>query len=65
MAPQKIICVFQPHQAYRTYLLFDEFVKSLKSAPTDLLLITDIYQVAGREKLSISRRVNSKMLVKK
>lgn len=62
---KKIICVYQPHQAYRTYLLFDEFVKSLKNSPADLVLVTDIYQVASREKPSITKRVSSGLLVKK
>ncbi len=61
---KKIICVFQPHQAYRTYLLFDDFVKVLKKSPVDLVLVTDIYQVASREKASITKRVSSKSLVK-
>lgn len=61
---KKIICVYQPHQAYRTYLLFDEFVRALKSSPLDLVFITDIYQVANREKQSIIKRVSSKKLAK-
>jgi len=61
---KKIVCVYQPHQAYRTYLLFDEFVKSLKNSPADLVLIADIYQVPGREKPSITKRVSSKLLAK-
>jgi UDP-N-acetylmuramate--alanine ligase len=61
---KKIICVYQPHQAYRTYLLFDEFVKSLKGSPADLVIIADIYQVASREKPSITKRVSSKSLAK-
>ncbi len=61
---KKIVCVYQPHQAYRTYLLFDEFVKSLKSSPLDLIIVADIYQVASREKPSITKRVSSKSLVR-
>jgi UDP-N-acetylmuramate--alanine ligase len=61
---KKFICVFQPHQAYRTYLLFDEFVKALKNSPADLVILADIYQVASRERPSITKRVSSKKLAK-
>jgi UDP-N-acetylmuramate--alanine ligase len=47
--PQKeIVLVFQPHRYSRTYYLFDEFAKVLKSA--DLCILTDIYS-AGEENL--------------
>ncbi|MBZ9572096.1 UDP-N-acetylmuramate--L-alanine ligase [Patescibacteria group bacterium] len=61
---KKIWVVFQPHQYQRTYYLFDDFVKVLKAAPIDKLIITDIYDVAGREKKKIKGQVSSKKLVK-
>lgn len=60
---RKIWCVFQPHQYQRTYYLFKDFVKILKQAPVDKLIITDIYDVAGREEKAIKKKVSSKKLV--
>jgi UDP-N-acetylmuramate--alanine ligase len=63
--PEKEIwCVYQPHQYQRTYYLFKDFVKSFRQAPADKLIITDIYDVAGREDKKIKKRVNSEKLVK-
>jgi len=69
---RKIWCVFQPHQYQRIYYLFKDFVKVLSEAlqpvqgklPTvDKLIITDIYDVAGREEKTIKKKVGSKKLV--
>jgi len=60
---QKIWCVFQPHQYQRTFYLFNEFVKVFSSAPINNLIITDIYDVAGRETSRIKKEVSSKKLV--
>jgi UDP-N-acetylmuramate--alanine ligase len=63
--PDKVIwCVFQPHQYQRTYYLFKEFVKTFKEAKIDEIIITDIYDVTGRETRDIKRKVSSKKLVK-
>jgi UDP-N-acetylmuramate--alanine ligase len=71
---KKIWVVFQPHQYQRTYYLFDDFVKVFKAALikqpeigslVDKLIITDIYDVAGRENRKIKKKVNSKKLVNK
>jgi len=62
---KKIWCVFQPHQYQRTYYLFKDFVKVFKKAPVDKLIITDIYDVAGREEKRIKEKVNSEKLIKK
>jgi len=62
---KKIWCVFQPHQYQRTFYLFEDFVKALKSAPADKIIITDIYDVAGREEKAIKKKVNSKKLAEK
>jgi len=45
---KKIWCVFQPHSIDRTKQLFDDFVKSFSDC--DKLILTDIYEVAGRDK---------------
>jgi UDP-N-acetylmuramate--alanine ligase len=63
--PKKTIwCVFQPHQHQRTYYLFKDFVKTFKQADIDEIIITDIYDVTGRESRDIKRKVSSKKLVK-
>jgi len=70
---RKIWCVFQPHQYQRTFFLFDDFVKifseALKKsgdkAISDNLILADIYDVAGREKEDMKKKVNSKMLCDK
>ncbi len=61
---KKIWCIYQPHQYQRTYYLFNDFVKVFKLAPTDKIIITDIYDVAGREEKIIKKRVSSEKLVK-
>lgn len=61
---KKIWCVFQPHQYQRTFYLFKDFVKVFRQAPVDKLIITDIYDVAGREEKEIKKKVNSEKLVK-
>jgi len=62
---RKIWCVYQPHQYQRTYYFFKDFVKVFKAAPVDKLIITDIYDVAGRETPKIKKKVSSEKLVKK
>ncbi len=62
---KKIWCVFQPHQHQRTYYLFNDFVKVFREAKIDKIIITDIYDVAGRETRGISKKVSSEKLVKK
>ena len=61
---KEIWCIFQPHQYQRTYYLWNDFVKTLKEAPVDQLILTNIYDVAGRENKKIKKKVNSKKLVK-
>ena len=60
---KEIICIFQPHQYQRTFYLFDDFVKVFKKVPIDKLIITDIYDVAGRETKGLKNKVNSKKIV--
>ena len=61
----KIWCVFQPHQHQRTYYLFNDFVKTFRKVKIDNVIITDIYDVAGRETKTINREVSSEKLVRK
>ncbi len=61
----KIWCIFQPHQHQRTYYLFNDFVKLFRSIKINNIIITDIYDVAGREEENINEKVDSQMLVKK
>ncbi len=62
---KKIWCIYQPHQYQRTYYLFADFVKVFRKAPIDKLIITDIYNVVGREEKKIKKKVNSEKLIKK
>lgn len=62
---KKIWCVFQPHQYQRTYYLFSDFVKVFKKVPIDNIIITDIYDVAGREEQKINVKISSEKLVKR
>jgi len=62
---KKIMCIFQPHQHQRTYYLFNDFVKTFRSVSIDKIIITDIYDVAGRETKTINNEVSSEKLVKK
>ena len=61
---KEIWCIYQPHQYQRTYYLFDDFVKVFKQAPVDKLIITDIYDVAGRESAEIKKKIGSEKLIK-
>jgi len=61
---KKIWCVYQPHQYQRTYYLFNDFVKVFKKAPVNKLIITDIYDVAGREEKEIEKKIRSEKLIK-
>jgi UDP-N-acetylmuramate--alanine ligase len=61
---RKIWCVFQPHQHQRTFYLFKNFVKTFVKAPVDKLIITDIYDVAGREKKGLKKRISPKTLIR-
>jgi len=59
----RLFIVFQPHQYYRTLTLFDKFLYAFDDA--DFVILTDIYSVPGREKESIKKRINSKILKEK
>jgi len=62
---KNIWCIFQPHQHQRTFYLFKDFVKLFRNIKIDNIIITDIYDVAGREEKNINMKVDSQMLVKK
>lgn len=61
---KKIWCIYQPHQYQRTYYLFQDFIKAFRRANLDKIIITDIYDVAGREGGKIKDKVNSEKLVR-
>lgn len=56
----KIWAVFQPHQYQRTHYLFKDFTQSFDLA--DEIVLTKIYDVAGREESQISKKVSAKKL---
>lgn len=58
----KIWVVFQPHQHQRTFYLFDDFVKAFDEA--DEIVLTEIYDVAGRGDEGIAQKVNGEKLAK-
>jgi len=62
---KKIWCIFQPHQYQRTFYLFKDFVALFRKVNIDHVIITDIYDVAGREEKQINQSVSSEKLVKK
>jgi len=62
---QKIWCLFQPHQHQRTFFLFDDFTRVFRRNDIDMIIITDIYKVMGREMEEIEKKVSAQQLVKK
>jgi UDP-N-acetylmuramate--alanine ligase len=59
--PQRLICVFQPHQASRTRLLMDEFARSFVHA--DLVVMPEIYYVRDSE--DDRKTISAAMLARK
>ena len=57
---KRIVAVFQPHHRNRTKNLFNDFLTAFDSA--DLSIISDIYDVAGRE-LKADENVSARDLV--
>ncbi len=55
--------VFQPHQYQRTYYFFRDFSNILARLPVDKLILSDIYDVPGREESDIKKKVSSQMLM--
>ncbi|HOU46073.1 MAG TPA: Mur ligase domain-containing protein [Candidatus Pacearchaeota archaeon] len=63
--PDKIItCVYQPHQYKRTLFFYNEFVENIKKCQklADDFILTDIYDVAGREDQEAKQKVSSQKL---
>ena len=77
---KKIWCVYQPHQHHRTYYLLKDFIRVFRQAAGDEfknssssfaaarmineIIISDIYDVAGREEDKIKKKISSEKLVK-
>lgn len=55
-----VVCAYEPHQALRLKLLFDEFKDSFDDA--DVLLMLPAYRVSGRDR--VSRGFTSESLVR-
>lgn len=58
---RKIWVIFQPHQRQRTFFLFKDFIRAFDDA--DELILTEIYDVVGREKEDISSKISTDDLV--
>ncbi len=59
--PQRLVCIFQPHQHSRTRFLLDDFARSFAHA--DVTIVPDIYFVRDSE--ADLKAVNSAMLVER
>jgi len=62
---KRLVVVFQPHQIQRTKSLFDDFVKTFAQSPADVVILSEIYDVAGREEKDVTKRVSSNDLLDK
>ena len=51
---KKILVVYQPHLFTRTYVFFDDFVKSLSEAPVDEIILVDIFAARERNKSGVT-----------
>ena len=59
--PERLVCVFQPHQHSRTRFLLDQFAESFSSA--DEVIVPQIYFV--RDSLTEKQSVNASDLVER
>jgi UDP-N-acetylmuramate--alanine ligase len=59
--PERIWCIFQPHQYSRTRFLLDDFAESFKLA--DITIVPEIYFV--RDSQQAKKEINSKILVQR
>lgn len=59
--PERIFCVFQPHQYSRTRFLLNDFTESFKLA--DVTIVPEIYFV--RDSQSTKKEINARILVEK
>ena len=60
---RKIWLIFQPHQYQRTYYFFREYARILAEIPADKIILTKIYDVAGREDKTIKDKISSRTLI--
>jgi len=58
---RRIWCVYQPHHHDRTEALFNDFIHAFDDA--DVVLMTEIYTVSGREEKAVKHEITSKDLV--
>ena len=61
--PKKILAVFQPHQRNRTKKLFTEFVEAFCASQVEDSIISEIFDVAGREQAQ-DQDISSRDLVR-
>ena len=60
-APERLWCIFQPHQYSRTRFLLDDFAESFKLA--DITIVPEIYFV--RDTSESKNKVNAEVLVER
>jgi len=61
---KRLTCVYQPHQYKRTLFFHEEFKRAIGQCLrlSDEFVLTDVYDVAGREDLQAKSLINSKIL---
>ncbi|MCX6739798.1 MAG: UDP-N-acetylmuramate--L-alanine ligase [Candidatus Parcubacteria bacterium] len=62
---KRLLVVFQPHQIQRTRELFGEFARIFAQSPADVVILSEIYDVAGREEKDVTKRISSNDLLDK
>ncbi|MDD5341108.1 MAG: UDP-N-acetylmuramate--L-alanine ligase [Patescibacteria group bacterium] len=62
---RRLLVAFQPHQIQRTKALFNEFIKTFAQSPADIVILSEIYDVRGREEKDVTKRVSSQDLLEK
>lgn len=60
---KEVWAIFQPHQFQRTLYLKNQFIEVFDNSPVDKLIVTDIYNVSGREKEGIKKQISAQKLV--
>lgn len=62
---KRLVVAFQPHQNKRTKELFNDFVRVFAQSPADVVILSEIYDVAGREEKNWKDKVSSRDLEEK
>ncbi|MBN1325846.1 UDP-N-acetylmuramate--L-alanine ligase [Candidatus Falkowbacteria bacterium] len=62
---RRLLVTFQPHQIQRTKALFNDFVKIFTQSPADIVILSEIYDVRGREEKDVTKRISSNDLLDK